>query len=379
MDDVLNTGTSRRAFVMAGAAAACGALALGASATAKEEEAPPSGKLPITIAGYPYDRVRALPDKRVHVEGCDVTFVASSIGEMNTHALSGPQSREVTEIGLSPFMLAFCNDGFRDYELLPVPLLRLFRHKSIFIRTDRGIATPQDLRGRKIATPGYSSSSLTWIRGILQSEYGVKPEEIQWVVTGKDSGADLSGVVSKWENVLPKNLSITAAPEGKDESELLISGDVDAIFHATEPRAFVERRPKVGRLFPDHRKVERAYFEKTAIFPIMHMLAIRRDFAAAHPWLPKALFDAYSRAKRMDMEAMRKMGAYFSSLPWFGQELEETRGLMGKNFYPYGVEASRKALEAVFEYSHTQGLAKRKLTVKEVLNASTLDLEEENA
>ena len=377
MDDSPKTGTSRRTFVMASAAAACGALALGASAAAEDEKVPVSGKLPITIAGYPYHRVRALRNKRVHVEGCDVTFEESSIGKMNTHAFSGPQSREVTEIGLSPFMLAFANDGFRDYELLPIPVLRLFRHKSIFIRTDRGIEKPEDLRGRKIATPGYSSSALTWIRGILQSEYGVKPEEIKWVVTGKDSAAASTGGASKWEKVLPKNLSITVAPEGVSESDLLISGDIDAIFHPAEPQVIVDGHPLVDRLFPDHRKVERAYFEKTGIFPIMHMVAIRRDFAAAHPWAPKAVFEAYSRAKHQDYAEIYKMGSYFSSLPWYGQELRETRELMGDNFYPYGVEASRKALEAAFQYSYEQGLANRKLTIEEIFNESTLDLKED--
>lgn len=377
MEDCLKTGTSRRTFVMAGAAAACGALVLGAHAAAEEEKAPCPGKLPITIAGYAYDRVRALRDKRVHVEGCDVTFEESTIGKMNTHAFSGPQSREVTEIGLSPFTLAFGNDGFRDYELLPIPVLRLFRHKSIFIRTDRGIEKPEDLRGLKVATPGYSSSGLTWIRGILQSQYGVKPEEIQWVVTGTDSAAGVTGGASQWEKVLPKNLSITVAPEGKSESDLLISGDVDAIFHPAEPQVIVDGHPQVDRLFPDHRTVERAYFEKTGIFPIMHMVAIRRDFAAAHPWLPKAVFEAYSRAKQVDYEQIRKMGSYFSSLPWYGQEHRETCELMGDNFYPYGVEASRKALEAAFQYSYEQGLAKRKLTIEEVLNESTLDLQED--
>ena len=123
--------------------------------------------------------------------------------------------------------------------------------------------------------------------------------------------------------------------------------------------------------------MERAYFEKTGIFPIMHMVAIRRDFAAAHPWAPKAVFEAYSRAKQQDYEEMHKMGSYFSSLPWYGQELRETRELMGDNFFPYGVEASRKALEAAFQYSYEQGLAKRKLAIEEVFNESILDLKED--
>lgn len=350
--------------------------AFGQRKTRTKKGAAASSKLGITVAGYDYERVRALVDGRVEIEGCQTEFETDSIGKMNQHAFSGPQDREVTEIGISPFMLAFCNDGFRDYELLPIFPLKLFRHKSIFIRTDRGIRRPKDLRGRKIATPGYSSSSLTWIRGVLQDEYGVRPDEIQWVVTGKDSAAKLTGGASKWERVLPTGLSITQTPEGKSGSDLLIDGDVDAIFHPAEPQVYVDRHPKVDRLFADHRKVERAYFAKTGIFPIMHVVAIRRDIAKAEPWLPKAVFEAYSRAKQLDYEEMRKSRWAYSSLPWYGQELNETRELMGKNFYSYGIKKNRKALEAVFRYSHQQGLAKRVLKIDEVFNQTTLDLEE---
>ena len=382
MNSSKKTSTSRRSFLKTsatiGAAAATGAsMPIPNAMAADKQEAPASGLLPITIAGYPYDRARALRDNRVQVEGCKVSFEADSIGKLNTHVFSGPQSREVTEIGLSPFMLAFCNDGFRDYELLPIPVLRLFRHKSIFIRTDSGIEKPADLRGRKVATVGYSSSGLTWIRGIMQHEYGVKPEDIEWLATQKDSSASITGGVSQWEKVLPGNLSISPAPAEKNESDLLLAGDVDAIFHPAEPQVYIDRHPGVDRLFPDHRKIERAYFKKTGIFPIMHMVAIRRDVAAANPWLPKAVFDAYCRAKQLDYEEMHKLGSYYSSLPWYGQELNETRELMGDNYYPYGIEASRAALEAVFQYSYEQGLAKRKLTIDEVFNQSALELQEE--
>jgi len=152
-----------------------------------------SGRLDITIAGYPFDHVRALVDARVEVEGCNTTFQRGKIGDLNTHVFDGPQRLEVTEVGLSPFMLACANQGFRDYSLLPVFPVRLFRHKSVFINTDRGIKSPQDLKGRRIGTPGYSSTSLTWIRGFMQHEYGVKPEDVEWVVSAADSSAKDAG------------------------------------------------------------------------------------------------------------------------------------------------------------------------------------------
>jgi 4,5-dihydroxyphthalate decarboxylase len=368
--------TSRRGFlktsVAAGAAIGMGASGINVQAAEKK----PSKGLPITMAGYKLDRVEALMDGRVQVDGFDAKFEIDSIGNMNTHIFSGPQTREVTEIGLSPFMLAYANEGFRDYTLIPVFPLRLFRHKSIFVRTDSGIKTPQDLRGRKVATAGYSSTSLTWLRGIVQHEYGVKPEEIQWVVSSKDSSAKLSGGASKFENIIPKNLSVTQGPPGQDESDMLLTGQVDALFHAAEPKAYMQGDPRVVRLFPDFRTVEQAYFSKTGIFPIMHAVAIRKDFIEANPQFPKVVFKAYSQAKKLMYEHMRKLAWVTLSLPWVAQELEEARALMGENYWPYGIEPNRKSLEALFQYSYEQGLAAKKLTIEELFHPSTLELTE---
>ena len=165
------------------------------------------------MAGYDYDRVEALRDGRVPIEGCEIDFEVSSIGEMNVHAINGPRTREVTEIGLLPFMLAYANDDFRGYSLIPVFPLRTFRHKSVFIRTDRGIERPEDLRGKKIATPGYSSSSLTWIRGAFQDEHGLDPADMEWIITSR---ASAGGKASKQENILPEGVPITMGPEGRD-------------------------------------------------------------------------------------------------------------------------------------------------------------------
>jgi 4,5-dihydroxyphthalate decarboxylase len=172
------------------------------------DKANPSKKLPVTVSGYTYDRVTALADGAVSVDGCDVTFSEGKIGTMNTHIFNGPGTVDVTEVGLHPFMLAYANDRFRDYSLLPIFPLRVFRHKSVFIRNDRGISKPEDLKGKKIATPGYSSTSLTWIRGILEHEYGVKPTDVEWYVSRVDSAAATTGSPSKQENILPNNITI---------------------------------------------------------------------------------------------------------------------------------------------------------------------------
>jgi len=344
--------------------------------TVKQRNGPFGEGLPITIAGYNYSRVRALFDGRFTVEGCSHSFEETGIGPLNNHAFFGPQTRDVTEIGLIPYILAYCNDNFRDYILLPIPILRLFRHKSIFVRTDRGIKSPADLRGRKVATVGYSSSGLTHVRGVLQEEYGVKPEEIEWISTQKDSASNLTGGVSNWEKIRPEGVKIIDAPADEDESSLLISGQVDAIFHPAEPKVYQERNPIVERLFKDHRSVESAFYKKTGMFPIMHTISIKRETAEKHPWLPKAVFEAYSEAKKIDYETMQNWGWVMDSLPWYGQELNETRELMGKNFYPYGLNASASSYEAALRYVHDQGLSKRKVGLEEMFEESTRKLEE---
>jgi 4,5-dihydroxyphthalate decarboxylase len=376
--DVPHDSTRRQFMIKATALAAGAAGALGALGMCQKpaQAAGVSKVLPITLAGYKFDRVNALVDGRVKIEGCQAQFKVSGIGDMNTHVFSGPRTLDVTEIGLHPFMLAYANDGFRDYKLLPIFPLRLFRHKSVFIRTDRGIKKPQDLRGKTIATPGYSSTSLTWIRGIFQDEYGVSPKDLQWVVASKDSSAKVAGKASKQENVFPPGVPIRVGPAGKDESDLLESGAVDALFHAAEPRAYIQGHPKVARLFPDYRSVERAYFANTGIFPIMHAVAIKREVLKQNPWLAKAVFTAYSQAKHLHYEYMLNAAWAYDSLPWYGQEFAETRALMGDNYYSYGIGPNRKALRALFRYSHQQGLCSRELTVKELFDPASLEFAE---
>jgi len=364
---------SRRAFLTA--AAATGLLSLTGN-TISWASTNKSTRLKLKIAGYDYDRVKALIDGDVEIENCAITFEISSIGEMNTHIFNGPQTRAVTEIGLHPFMLAYDNDGFRDYTLIPVFPLRVFRHKSIYIRTDRGIETPEDLRGKKIATPGYSSSSLTWIRGIVQDEYGVTPKDVHWVISASDSTAKASGGPSKQENVIPNGLSVITGPAGKDESDLLESGEVDALFHAAEPRAYTEGHPKVARLFPDSRRTEQAYYSKTGIFPIMHAVAIKKAVLEKNPWLIEAVFNAYSQAKQSTYDYLNKSAWYKTTLPWVSQELAATRALMGKNFWTYGIDSNRKTLETFFRYSYEQGLCSRTLSIEELFHSSSLHLTE---
>lgn len=362
------TVTSRRRF-LAGTA-----LMLGASTLPTLASSAPI--LQLRAAGYRFPRTEALFNGSVEVNGAVCHFEKAGIGDINSNLFSGQQTWDFAEIGLHPFMLAYANDGFRDYSLLPVYPLRLFRHKSIFIRNDRGIQSPEDLKGKRIATPGYSSTSLTWIRGMLQDEYGVKPSDIEWVTSRKDSSADVAGKASAQESMVPDGISMTLGPMGMDESELLVEGEVDALFHAAVPRAFVEGHPKVARLFPDSRAVEQAYYQKTGIFPIMHAVAVRRPLLDEHSGLAAAIFQAYSQARNIAYRQMAGLGWASDMLPWYGQEMEATTDAMGANFYSYGLPENRKVLDTLMRYSHEQGLASRRLTLEELFHPSAIALTE---
>lgn len=334
-------------------------------------------KIILKVAGYDLDRVKGIFTGKVEIENCEIEFHKVGIGDANTAAFSGANTYDVTEIGLHPYMLAYANNNFREYTLIPIFPLRAFRHKSIFIHSEKEIKNPEDLKGKKIGTPGYSSTSLTWIRGILKDEYGVNPEDIHWVLSNEDSSSDAAGKISEEEQVVPNDVTVSLGSSGKDESDLLLSGEVDALFHAAEPKAYIQGNPLVTRLFPDSRQVERAYYKKTGIFPIMHAVAIKTELVEKYPWLPKAVFEAYSKAKTQHYTELKKVGWAYSSLPWFSQEFEETRDLMGENFWPYGIEANRKTLETLFRYSFDQGLTKQRITIEELFDKSTLELKDD--
>lgn len=329
----------------------------------------------VNIAGYAYDRVRAIQDGRLDLDGFDVRFHPENIYSLNEQVFGPKRTYEVSETGLIPFVTKFANEDFRAYTLLPIFVSRIFRHRNIFVRTDRGIEKPEDLRGKRVATPGYGMSSLTWIRGFLQDVHGVKPDDMQWIETAKSSdGAKLNSGFANY--FLPDDFPLEKGPDGVDESEMILAGDVDALITAIEPKAYTDGHPKIRRLFPDFRSVEKQYYKQTGVFPIMHVIAIRKDFADANPTVPKALFSMYSQAKQAAYEDLATTTSLKVTLPWVTQEFEDTRKLMGDNYWPYGVAANRKELDLVMRYTYEQGLAKRRIRVEEIFHPSSLEMSE---
>ncbi len=362
--------TSRRDFMKTSlAGAAIGTLGMLSSQASQAGEI---GKRQIKIAGYDYDRVRAIMDGHIGLEETEVSFDVKNIYEVSRYAFSTDRKYEVTEIGLIPFIRKYINEDFRAYTLIPVFISRIFRHRNVFVHIDSGIERPEDLRGKRVGTPGYAFSANTWIRGFLLDEYGVKAEDMQWIQTTESSdGAKVSQTLDR--HYLPDDFPLALGPQGVDESELLLSGGCDALITAITPRAFSEGNPKIKRLFSDVSATEKEYFRKTRLFPIMHAVAIRTDLIKVNPWLPKAVFEMYGKAKQQAYANLETTTSLKVTLPWVAQELEDTRSLMGENYWPYGIEANRKELELVMRYTYEQGLVKRRLTFEELFHPSTLD------
>lgn len=324
-------------------------------------------KLSLTVATWDYDRVRPLIDGRVGIEGCEINFMPMKVEEVFHRAYFHGEF-DVAEIGFSPFLIALSR-GTAPYVAVPAFLSRTFRHSAIYIRNDRGIEGAADLRGKRIGVPEYQQSAVLWVRGFLNDEHGIKARDFNWV----QGGLEAWGRKDKFPLNLPTDFPLAAAPEGQSLSMLLETGEIDAIISARDPSCFIQRHPKIARLYPDYRAAEKEYYRRTGIFPIMHAVGVRNDLAARHPWLPASVMKAFSEAKRIADEDLREVVALKIGLPWLAAEVESTEAVMGRDFWSYGVEANRTTLEAMARYSFDQGLAVRKLSVEEMFAASTLE------
>jgi 4,5-dihydroxyphthalate decarboxylase len=323
-------------------------------------------RLPITVATWDYDRVRALVDGRVRVEGCDVNYLTMPVEECFERAYFHGEF-DVTEIGFSPFLIALSR-GIAPYVAVPAFLSRMFRHAAVYIRTDRGIAGPADLRGKTIGVPEYQMSAVMWVRGFLKDEFGIGAGDINWVQGGLQS----SGRRDKFPLKLPDGFPLTSAPAGTTLSDMLAAGTLDAVISARRPPCFVDGHPQVRRLFPDYRAAEQDYFRRTGIFPIMHAVGIRSELHRQHPWLAASIYKAFAEAKRLADAEFAETTALKIGLPWVNAEYDATREVMGDDYWSYGIEGNRKTLEAMARYSFEQGLAVRLLSVEEMFAPSTM-------
>lgn len=325
-------------------------------------------KLELSLAVCDYDRCRAVLDGRAAVDGCRILPTAIEPEEAFHRAFKF-QEFDVTELSLSSFTMMTSRDEC-PYVGIPAFVSRLFRHSGIYIRTDRGIETASDLKGKIIGLPEYQITATVWIRGILEDEHGVSVREVAW----RQGGLEDAGRTERSTISLPGDIDLQPIPAGKTLSDMLAAGEIDALVSARAPSCFLNGTPNVARMFPDYRAAEKDYYKRTGVFPIMHLIGIRRSIYERHPWVAVNLYKAFVESKKYAMYELSQIGHLFVSLPWSVKERDETVELMGEDFWSYGAEENRKVLETFLSYHHHQGLSKRRVEMEELFAPSTIEL-----
>lgn len=320
-------------------------------------------KLNLSAAVGPYDRTRALIDGTVKIDGVEPACMTLSPEEIFFRALRHAEF-DICELSLSSFTIMTAQGG-GAYVGVPCFVSRAFRHNSIWVRTDR-IKKPEDLKGKKVGLPEYQLTANVWARAILEDDFGVKPSDIRWVRGGIVS-ADRP---EKIKIVPPTDVKLEDAPPGQSISALLAEGAIDG-FVAPRPPALPRGTPNVGYLFADPIEAARDYYKRTGIFPIMHLVGVRRSIADQHPWLPAAVYKAFSQAKDVAIEALEDPSASKVTLPFTEERVAEARDLMGDDYWSYGLEGNRKALESFLHHHRTQGLSSRLVKPEELFHPST--------
>ena len=308
-------------------------------------------KLPLTLACGNYEIVRPLIDGTVKVDGVELNILTDNDSATRHWRFLRNQEFDVAEVSGSSYLAARDNDW--PFRAIPVFLHRRFRHGFMFINTGKGISKPSDLKGRTIGVKTLMTTAILWMRGILENEYGVPLNSIEWV-------AELDDDV---QVTLPPDIKVRRLSDNESIETMLADGKLDAVFHSDLIKPFLAKDPRVARLFPDPKAEEVAYFKKTGIFPIMHVMGIRQSVAEQHPWLAVNLFKAFNEAKSLAMKRMQN--PRIVPLAWYRDAWEEQEQLLGPDPWEYGLsEKNCKNLETLVGYSHEQGLIKKRPTLE---------------
>lgn len=326
--------------------------------------------LNLTLATWDHDRALPLHDGRVKVPG--VAFESHVLPTSKLFPIAVQEARfDITELSVSSYALQISR-GTSAYTAVPAFLSRAFRHNGFFARAGSGIETPADLAGRRVGVPEYQMTAALWMRGILCDEYGVDCSAIHWRTGALDQGVRRE----RLELALPPGMVVEPIEEGRTLQDLLLAGEIDGLLAPNPPRAFMEGDPRIVRLVPDYAAAERDYFRRTGFFPIMHLVAIRKTLAEAHPWLPRAIYDGFVAARDMAVARLRDVwlgSANRLTLPWLGASLETTLATMGPDYWSYGFGRNRDELDAICRYSLDQHLAARRVTPEEMFHETVLE------
>ena len=324
------------------------------------------GNIHLTLACEDYDRTRPLKDGRIKPEGIELNYLVLSVEEIFWRMMKYEEF-DASELSMGAFLTAAAQ-GRRPFIAIPVFPSRTFRHRCIFINTTSGIERPEDLRGKRMGVPEYSMTAAVWLRGLFQHEYGVPPEEIDWVQAGEEH----PGRKDRVDFEMPAGVRMESRPDSTLNA-MIESGEIDAMMSPRMPTCFLNGSPRVRRLFPNYKQAEMEYFRKTGLFPIMHVMVIRRAIYDAHPWVAQSLYKGFCAAKDLCMKELYDTNVLRVSLPWTSAEYEETRALMSSDYWPYGIAPNRANLETLHSYLYEQGLIKQRLNLDELFAHQTVE------
>jgi len=324
-------------------------------------------KLNLTLACWYYDRTSALADGTVVPDGIDLNYLNLPVEETFFRMLRHREF-EAAELSLSSYAVSLMRES-SDFIAIPVFPSRFFRHSCIFVSAKSGIKSPADLVGKRIGVPEYQMTAPVWIRGILQDEYGISPTSVEYFCGGEEE----PGRQEKLKLDLPEKFKVTPIGDDQTLAQMIAEGEIDALHTARAPSTFYSRPNDVKRLFEPYVDIEKEYFNKTNIFPIMHVIALRRDVYEANPWIAQSLYKAFVEAKSLAMEQLKISAALKTMLPWQIAAVEEATGLIGDDWWTYGLEANRHVLDTFLRYHHEQGLSSRRLKPEELFAPETLE------
>ena len=325
-------------------------------------------KLSLTVAVGPYDRVLALQNGSVVPEGIDVNFLPQpDVGDLFRRQARHAEF-DVAEFSLSTYTILH-GQGDRRMIAIPVFPSRVFRHGHILVNAHAGINEPKDLIGKRVGAQEYQQTAAIWQRGLLQHDYGVHPNQVQWHFGMLNTPGPY---VERVPVAMPPDVPTTTIPPDRCLDEMLVSGDLDALMSGGAPASFVAGSPHVERLFRNHREVETDYFARTGIFPIMHTLVIKREIYERHPWVAVSLYRAFEQAKEAAKQRFHWWGPLPFMLPWFEHHLEETEAVMGSDPFAYGFEENRHIIETFLGYELEQGMISKPVAPEELFAPETL-------
>ena len=322
-------------------------------------------RLPLTLACGDYDRTRALLEGSVRPDGIDLTYLRLPVEE-TFFRMVRHREFDVAEMSLSSYAASLGRTE-RPFVALPVFTSRMFRHGGIFVNAEAGIEKPSDLRGKRVGNAEFQLTANVWIRGILADEHQVPVDSVSYLTGGQES----PGRIEK--GAIDTAFDISPIPEDRTLAEMLHAGEIDAFYGPRIPSTFHRGDGRVRRLFTDPVAAEREYFERTRIFPVMHVVAIRRDVYEANRWIAQSLFKAFRQAKDTAYAAFLDASALRFMSPWLIQHAEADRALLGEDFWSYGLDANVHVLETFLGHHHAQGLSPRLLAPEELFAVETLE------